>query len=337
MDFFIDLINFLCQYFVLFDTKLLCCNTYQPFLSIWQHWLWKCSFLLWKSSTIQEQQVLPHHSQEMLQFQQRTQMLWKFLWNAPVVVAGKQDELQQQQFDKTFSWFHNKNQQKSIFIFFSNPIYKNTFEFDRKSQQFRPPHKNINNIFLVKMPFSLDFDNRRGHSYSNSFQKFSVTPSKTRKRQWDFTNLLWKNQRNNFSAFFSFHASTILSFDRTTTKSTISCQRTKSTISCQKWSFDNLSIIFSCQNCIFLSLSCGWYFFLVKSTKNCFLTNKSCDNNFILFDKKLLCIIIVSHSLYVDPKQNSLINYGISFIVYWKGEFTSCTIWEHLPVYWFIT
>lgn len=143
-----------------------------------------------------------------------------------------------------------------------------------------------------------------------------------------FHKVVVKNQRNNFSAFFSFLASTILSFDRTTTKSTISCQ---------KCSFDNLSIIISCQNCIFLSISCGDTFFLSSPQKNCFLTNKSCDKNFILFDKKLLCIIIVSHSLFVDPKQNSFINYGISFIVYWKGEFTSCTIWEHLPVYWFIT
>ena len=123
------------------------------------------------SFTYKKQQVLPHHSQEMLQFQQRTQMLWKFLWNAPVVVAGKQDELQQQQFDKTFSWFHNKNQQKKYLHFFSNPIYKKTFEFDKKFQLFRPPHKNINKKFLVKMPFSLDFDNKRGHSYSNSFQR----------------------------------------------------------------------------------------------------------------------------------------------------------------------
>lgn len=48
-------------------------------------------------------------------------------------------------------------------------------------------------------------------------------------------------------------------------------------------------------------------FFLSSPQKKCFLTNKSCDNNFILFDKKLLCIIIVSHSLFVDPKQNSSI------------------------------
>ena len=104
------------------------------------------------SFTYKKQQVLPHHSQEMLQFQQRTQMLWKILQNTQIFLLESKMNYNNN-IDKTFSWFHNKNQQENVFIFSATLSTRKLLNLTRNFNYFVLLTKTSTKNFLSKCHF----------------------------------------------------------------------------------------------------------------------------------------------------------------------------------------